>query len=178
MIAIIGLPIFFVLVSAVVERIRSEYARPFNMNDDEDGRRRRFIFMRRKVIGDLTSIYIDRFILLKTPLFTIMLHQIFRPDGQRDLHDHPWNFFSIILRGSYVEDTGSGIRECRWFNFKRKTDRHSIRKVRRAPTWTLVFTGRRTRVWGFWVKLPLQEGQERVAFAFVPYYNYDKLNNA
>ncbi|OEC62122.1 hypothetical protein A7D21_26830 [Pseudomonas sp. AP19] len=35
--------------------------------------------------------------------WSFRVHHIMRPDEDRDLHDHPWNARTIILRGSYVE---------------------------------------------------------------------------
>lgn len=35
--------------------------------------------------------------------WSIRLHHIKRPDAERDLHDHPWNARTIILRGGYIE---------------------------------------------------------------------------
>lgn len=37
-------------------------------------------------------------------LFGAYLHHIDRPDPGFDLHDHPWPFVSIILRGGYTEE--------------------------------------------------------------------------
>lgn len=111
----------------------------------------RWAFMRRRLIGLEGDVYLDRMYVLQTPWFGIMFHRIFRPDRQRDLHDHPWNFLSFVLRGWYEEDTPEGVRRIRWVNWKWAEERHSIRWVSRSPVWTLVFTGRKRRTWGFWV---------------------------
>lgn len=31
--------------------------------------------------------------------WSIRIHHIMRPDADRDLHDHPWNARTVILRG-------------------------------------------------------------------------------
>ena len=36
------------------------------------------------------------------------IHHIMRPDEDRDLHDHPWNARTIILRGWYTEQRPAG----------------------------------------------------------------------
>lgn len=126
----------------------------------------RWAFMLRRKIGAGGDIYLDRLYIIQTPLFGIMLHRIYRPDNQRDLHDHPWNFLSILLLGNYVEDTLEGPKFRCTFNYKRAEDRHSIREVSRSPVWTLVFTGRKRRVWGFWV-----DGGTR----WVKWTDYDKV---
>lgn len=35
--------------------------------------------------------------------WSIRVHHIMRPDADRDLHDHPWNARTFILRGWYTE---------------------------------------------------------------------------
>jgi hypothetical protein len=42
---------------------------------------------------------------INTPLLGIKLHHILRSDEDRDLHDHPWSFLSVILWGGYWEHT-------------------------------------------------------------------------
>jgi len=146
----------------------------------------RWSFMRvRKIRGRDGSVYLWRLYILSTPWFGVMLHRIFRPDRQRDLHGHPWNFLSILLRGYYRELIGDTVRQCeverRWLNPKRAEDRHSITWVSRAPVWTLVFTGLRRRKWGFWIRsCPLHDGctHEKTHERFVPYDQYERLNDA
>jgi hypothetical protein len=153
-----------------------------NLSGDESPR---WSFMRvRKIRGKDGSVYLWRLYLICTPWFGVMLHRIFREDNQRDLHDHPWNFLSIILRGWYSESfqrqgeehVGFAIR--RLWNWKRAEDRHSIRIVGRAPTWTLVFTGRRRRTWGFWVHDYFNVDEGPGPARFVPWFDYEKLNDA
>lgn len=140
----------------------------------------RWAFMKRRLIGQPGDIYLDRVYVVQTPWFGIMFHRIFRPDNQRDLHDHPWSFFSLVLRGWYEEDAAHRCpypdcafafcpqrRKVRWFNFKRAEDRHSIRWCSRSPVWTLVFTGRKRRTWGFWVDSGTR---------FVKWTEYEKVN--
>lgn len=108
--------------------------------------------MKRLVIRDPETgdPYLIRWTLLSTPLFGLKLHRVLREDWARDLHDHPWWFFSIVLRGGYVEVIGgSHIRRVRFWNWKRSTDAHRIVRVE-PNTWTLVITGRKSREWGFW----------------------------
>lgn len=110
--------------------------------------------LRRIVIGPPNDPYLDRLGLIRTPWFSIKLHRIYRPDNTRALHDHPWTFVSVPLRGSYVElvpmPNGSARRRVRWFNYKHAEDAHAIVEISRRPVWTLVFCGRRVRPWGFY----------------------------
>lgn len=48
------------------------------------------------------SPYLIRYNLFECPWFSIKIHKILQDD--RDCpHDHPWAFFSIILKGGYIE---------------------------------------------------------------------------
>lgn len=48
--------------------------------------------------------YLIRTYLIKTKLFQVVIHKILQSDYDC-LHDHPWNFLSIILKGGYWEGT-------------------------------------------------------------------------
>lgn len=103
------------------------------------------------------SPYLTRFRILQTPWFGIYLHRIHTHDTDRDLHDHPWTFLSIVLLGGYVEeretfswpDRDWKARKPLSFALRRATDPHRIVKLTRKPTWTLLFVGPRRRDWGF-----------------------------
>lgn len=99
--------------------------------------------------------YLTRWRLIQTPWFGIYLHKLDGPDPRPTLHDHPWGFLSLILRGGYAEwrldpNTGDEVRrEHRWLNRLRAFDAHSIVHLFRVPTWTLMFVGARRRRWGY-----------------------------
>lgn len=64
---------------------------------------------------------------------------------------------SIVLKGGYTECVPSGFpgiyaksKRVKFFNVKRfNNSYHWIDRLERTPTWTLVFVGRRKRVWGY-----------------------------
>lgn len=101
--------------------------------------------------------YLTRWRIIQTPVFGIYLHKIGTPDPRDTLHNHPWAFTAIILRGGYLEAVpGSGTpypvrwKPVRWINIKRfHNSFHWIMSLDRTPTWTLMFVGRRRRVWGY-----------------------------
>ena len=115
--------------------------------------------------GQTGELYLRRWRIVQTPWFAIYLHKIATPDKDRDLHDHPWPFLSLVLRGGYDEllrtraywphtpPTQRGVRRG-WLSiaFRRATDAHRIVSLHRTPTWTLVLTGRRRRSWGFYTE--------------------------
>lgn len=109
--------------------------------------------------------YMRRWI-LRTPRGTLRLHNILRSDEGRDLHDHPFNFTSLILRGGYVEHrpgclcgihgilpSGNVVLPCRFYGpgsvvRRNATDLHRLELVN-GLAWTVVITGRYFRRWGF-----------------------------
>lgn len=103
-------------------------------------------------IGDAANPYMHRWV-LTTPWGTVRLHHIVRSDDDRCLHDHPWSFVSLILRGGYFDITADAERWCRAGTIvrHRAEDAHRLVVLPRSvgTTWTLVFTGPRRRKWGF-----------------------------
>jgi len=109
-------------------------------------------------------LYLTRFRILDTPWFGLYLHFIYTPDGDRDLHDHPWNFLSLLLWGWYTEviplDGRHQTIRVRWINFKRAEDQHRIHFLSRDMVVSLVIRGARRREWGFYAPegwIPWQE---------------------
>jgi len=106
--------------------------------------------------------YLIRWRLIQCPLFGIYLHRLGTADPRDTLHNHPWPFISFVLRGGYTEyvpgnpkyvpghtEYAQPIR-VRYVNIKRfKNSFHWIAELDRIPTWTLMFVGRRRRVWGY-----------------------------
>lgn len=98
---------------------------------------------------DPTRNYLTRWRIVQTPWFGVYLHRFDGPDPRPTLHDHPWAFVSLVLRGGYDEVTPERRRSVTRVNAKAATDLHYIARLRRVPTWTLMLVGRRKRVWGY-----------------------------
>lgn len=121
----------------------------------------RWAFMQRMTIPCENGLtYLVRLRLVQTPWFAIYLHDLLEPDSDRDPHDHPWDFISIVLRGGYTErfydaEGTVGYRGRyqswkRWSAHRMRTrDAHMIVEVE-PRTKTLILTGPRSRTWGFW----------------------------
>lgn len=95
---------------------------------------------------------------------SIRLHRIMRPDGDRHLHDHPWNARTCILRGHYdevrLERPYVAIGDFATVEtiYRRKAgataqlrfgEYHRILRVSDGGVWTLFITGRYRGTWGF-----------------------------
>jgi hypothetical protein len=105
---------------------------------------------------DDDGVYLTRWRVIQTPWAALYVHRMTGPDPRATLHDHPWSFLSIIVRGGYIERrldpmtmTVDHWHVVRWWNRVRALDAHSIRSLLRNPTWTLLFVGRRRRTWGY-----------------------------
>lgn len=98
----------------------------------------------------------------------IYLHKVVRDDDDRALHDHPWRYVSLILRSGYIEVTKKGKEVYRAPRILIRRATHTHRLVllnENRPTWTIVFTGRKVREWGFhcpkgWVHWKIFTGGE------------------
>lgn len=113
--------------------------------------------------NDPTDIYLTRWRIIQTPWFGAYLHCIRRSDNDRHLHDHPWSFASVILRGGYQEERlvsdphiepheiSCKDRRVGSFSFRKHTSFHRIHCLYRDPTWSFVFVGRRREEWGYLV---------------------------
>ena len=99
------------------------------------------------------EIGLRRHYLVKTPLFGIYLHEMYNRDPLgAALHDHQWNFLSVVLRGrGYWERlAGTNLVWHRWMRprFRQAEVPHSIIALERTPTWTLCIVGRNKHKWG------------------------------
>lgn len=117
----------------------------------------------------------------------IYLHHILKSDPDREHHDHPWDFYSLILAGGYWEETPVSVEEMhrkhRWYHvtptgeyvfpngktvlikydestyamrrwygpgsFLRRPAEWTHRLYLEKPAWTLVYTKKKRRDWGF-----------------------------
>jgi len=110
-------------------------------------------------------------------LFGIVVHRLDGPDPGIDLHDHPWPFVSIVVRGGYVEqhadarvasqlawqaeaaefanttpvpDARGWVREWRRWSIHRMPLTVAHRIIATQPgTVTVMIRGRKQRRWGF-----------------------------
>ena len=95
--------------------------------------------------------YMRRFWLFRSPLVNARVHEILRSDNDRHLHDHPWDYVSVILRGGYWEITESGER---WYGpgsvvCRRATHQHRLVLPPGQTATTLFLHARKRRSWGF-----------------------------
>jgi hypothetical protein len=103
--------------------------------------------------------------------FSLKIHKIILSDNLKCLHDHPWKFWSFILKGGYYEYTpcinqhkfdvtsnynGTDMVK-KWygpFSFLRRPAHwiHGLEIPDGNPAWTFVITFKKYREWGFFTK--------------------------
>ena len=125
---------------------------------------------RKRIIMDRVNNkpYLERYYLFlkerkKFP-FNIFLHKFLRGDPD-DVHDHPWSYATLILKGGYWEwvpvfnpHTKEKVGETRYwrspghFRICKPTSYHRIELKEGVTAWTLFMPGPQLREWGFLVK--------------------------
>lgn len=108
--------------------------------------------------------YLERYYLLlkdrKHFPFNVFLHKFLKSDPD-DLHDHPWPYATVILKGGYWEwvpqynKQGQKVNEiAKWrgpghFRFCSANSFHRIELDPGIECWTLFMPGPQQRDWGF-----------------------------
>jgi hypothetical protein len=123
---------------------------------------------RKRIIMDRQSNdpYLERYYVFlkdrKSFPFNIFLHKFLKGDPD-DVHDHPWPYATLILKGGYNEwvplfdHAGKKIGEsCHWrgpghFRVCGANSYHRIELVEGVTPWTLFMPGPQKREWGFLV---------------------------
>ena len=111
--------------------------------------------------------YLERYYIIlkdrKRFPFNVFLHKFLKGDPD-DVHDHPWPYATLILKGGYYEwipqFNADGTLNCeirKWrgpghFRICSATSYHRIELDPTVTAWTLFMPGPQTREWGFLVK--------------------------
>lgn len=128
----------------------------------------RKLFLVKEIKSKAGVVHFQRYRLLNTPWLKIYVHKICQSDQDRHMHDHPWNFVSLLLSGSYREYSAVSPR---WQDVKERviaagrmvrhhhTDAHRIRLLT-PHVWSLVFAYGKTRPWGYQTERGWMEHEE------------------
>lgn len=117
----------------------------------------RKLFLVKEIVSRQGEIHFRRYRVIQTPWFAVYVHQICQSDLDKDMHDHPWNYTSLILKGIYREasrlfpyfdETRNTINSSCDLVSHRAEDAHQLTLLT-PEVWTLVFTSGRNRVWGY-----------------------------
>ena len=112
---------------------------------------------RRRVINvrEDNEPYLERYYIFlknrKSFPFNVFIHRFLKSDPD-DLHDHPWEFRTIILKGGYWEYTEKGKfwRAPGTYRYAPANTFHRVELDKDIPyCWTLFIPSVRSRDWGF-----------------------------
>lgn len=126
------------------------------------------------LVGGGTTPYLRRWWLIpRNRWCNVYLHEFLRDDDDRALHDHPWAWCSLMLRGIYAEHTAGpdGTQDVR-HRCAGSVSVHGPRFAHRLtlPDWrscrTIFITGPAVRTWGF-----------RCPHAWVPWREFTCMEN-
>ncbi len=117
-----------------------------------------------KTVNEEKVLYLRRWFICTTKWGNLYLHKILRSDDDPDPHDHPWNFWTLILWRGYfdMQYAWDVLRKERYlsnaektkplrFYFRKAEHCHQVKLINSKPAWTLVFLGKYDidREWGF-----------------------------
>ena len=108
-----------------------------------------------KLIKEIKSktgeLHFKRWEILKTRWGSIWLHAIYKADADKHLHNHPWDFISVVLRGSYYEQTPLGNKKQYpgKINVRDGSEYHKILELVSPVVYTLFFASKPKRLWGY-----------------------------
>src|SRR4051794_8190093 len=94
---------------------------------------------------------------------SLRVHHWYAGDDPRSLHDHPWWFLTVVVKGGYTDISstkpGSARREFYSYDdlrapavrFRPALHAHTV-SVHEGGCWTVMLTGRHMRDWGFYTR--------------------------
>lgn len=112
-----------------------------------------------RIVGDNNDVMLSRYVIHDGGRdgWRVFLHQFHRPDGDMELHNHPWGIaLCLVLFGGYYEErrTGDGVitRIVRpgTINWITANTFHRVAALRSGESWSLVVASPITQSWGFW----------------------------
>jgi hypothetical protein len=83
---------------------------------------------------------------------SVRVHHWLGPDDDRAFHDHPWWFWTFVFKGGYIDRSPDGEEHLKApaVRFRPALHQHTVIPYPEGA-WTLLVTGPRVRVWGFWL---------------------------
>lgn len=141
-----------------------------------------------QVIGERSPYMLRWWLIPRNRHVKVYVHKFVRSDDDRAMHDHPWGFVSLVLRGAYLEQRpgGTRLRQRGSVAYRPATTRHIVHLINELPCWTLVVGGPKVRDWGFWCETEAGRTAGRIAdlfgvpgeliepsARFVPWQNWD-----
>lgn len=97
-----------------------------------------------KLVKEIRSkngvLHFKRYAILETTYFSVYWHKIYEHDRDVHMHSHPWVFFGIIIKGSYIEEY---IKKNSWGSILNPIGISLSTAYRTKRPFGIVFGGRR-----------------------------------
>ena len=106
----------------------------------------------KEIISKDGVLHFRRWRILSTPWFKICLHGIYKADEDKHLHNHPWSFISIVLKGSYTERLPNSKLNPRFpmgLAYRKKDQYHKIEDLHSPAVYTLNLMWGFRETWGY-----------------------------
>lgn len=112
---------------------------------------RQFEFRWGEHIGLSECPYLIRYTLTMFGM-SLRIHHWLASDDQRYLHDHPWDYLTLIVCGGYTDISPETSDRLSFgsFRYRKAEHRHTVR-VDTGGCWSLLLTWPKRRNWGFWI---------------------------
>ena len=107
-------------------------------------------------------LHFKRYAIIESAYFSIYIHKIYEHDHDLHMHSHPWAFFGIILKGSYIEQyeryksigwdgilswRESRVKKPFSIGFGGRRYFHKIQSIEDGPVTSLFFTFGKHQKW-------------------------------
>jgi len=108
-----------------------------------------------KLVKEIKSkegeVHFRRWAFFETKYLSVYYHEIFKADKDKHRHNHPWNIFTVILSGGYVEETENGnILRRKWHMANRwRNQFHKIKRLLSNKVTTLAICYGKRKDWGY-----------------------------
>jgi hypothetical protein len=117
----------------------------------------RTFFLVKEIVAKNGEVHFRRYRLFACPWLRIYIHQICISDYEAHFHDHPFNFKTRLLSGSYREDCSYHPDHKTIYSKPYKagdTIKHHAQDAHKLTltspeVWTFVITWGRSRYWGY-----------------------------
>jgi hypothetical protein len=98
------------------------------------------------------KVHFRRWSLFESNVFSIYYHEIFAADKDKHLHNHPWNIFTLILSGAYLEQLEHKKYVARHrgsMAFRKRNVFHKIHTIFGKKVTTLAICFGKREPWGY-----------------------------
>jgi hypothetical protein len=114
----------------------------------------RKLFLVKEIVSKKGELHFQRWRIISCKWLAIYIHKIYKEDNDKHLHNHPWNYWNMILSGGYGE-ASMLYNQVVYHNMLpfsssiRKHDRYHKISTIFKPTTTLFITSGRKYDWGY-----------------------------